>query len=105
MFLNPWERLVGPNRYLAEMLRYAPELAQKATVVLHEPGDSQEEYQYLGCRVMVWEEIAQIRGGVSWDNLRGLAKRHSLSLGRAFWRRPPRPDSEQHRALALGGCS
>jgi glycosyltransferase involved in cell wall biosynthesis len=86
LFLNPWERRIGPNRYLVEMLRNAPGLARKATVVLHEPSDSQEEYQHLGCRVVVWEEIAQIRAGISWGNLYTLGKRHSLGLGRVIRR-------------------
>jgi glycosyltransferase involved in cell wall biosynthesis len=86
LFLNPWERRIGPNRYLVEMLRNAPELALKATVILHEPSDSREEYQHLGCRVGVWEETAQIRAGISWGNLYSLVKRHSLGLGRIIRR-------------------
>jgi glycosyltransferase involved in cell wall biosynthesis len=86
LFLNPWERRIGPNRYLAEMLRHAPELARKATVVLHEAGDAQAEYRRLGCEVAVWEEIAQIRAGKTWGNLSSLLKRHSLGLGRVIRR-------------------
>jgi len=86
LFLNPWEGRIGPNRYLVEMLGNAPGLAQKATVVLHEDADSREEYQRLGCKVAVWEEIAQIRAGKSWGNLAGLVKRHSLGLGRVLRR-------------------
>jgi len=86
LFLNPWERRIGPNRYLVEMLRNAPDLARKATVVLPEAGDAQEEYQHLGCEVAVWEEIAQIRAGKTWSNLSSLLKRHSLGLGRVIRR-------------------
>ena len=86
LFLNPWERRIGPNRYLAEMLRHAPELARRATVVLHESGAAQEEYQQLGCEVAVWEEIAQIRAGKTWRNLYSLVNRHSLGLARVIRR-------------------
>jgi glycosyltransferase involved in cell wall biosynthesis len=86
LFLNPWERRIGPNRYLVEMLRNAPGVARKATVVFHKPVDSQEEYRRLGCNVAVWEEIAQIRAGISWDNLLSLAKNHSWGLGRVIRR-------------------
>jgi len=93
LFFNPWEKRIGPNRYLVEMLRHAPGLARKATVVLHEPGDAQEEYQQLGCRVAVWEEIAQLRAGKNWGNLYRLIKRHSLGLGRVIRRvRAAHPD-------------
>lgn len=93
LFLNPWERRIGPNRYLVEMLRNAPELARKATVVLHESGDAQAEYQQLGCEVEVWEEIAQIRAGKTWRNLNSLLKMHSLGLGRVLRRlRAVHPD-------------
>jgi hypothetical protein len=86
LFLNPWERRVGPNRYLLEMLRNAPELARKATVIFHEPTDSLEEYQRLGCKVAVWEDTALIRAGKNWRNLSSLFKRHSLGLGRVLRR-------------------
>ena len=86
LFLNPWERRVGPNRYLVEMLRNAPELARKATVIFHEPTDSLEEYQRLGCKVAVWEDTALIRAGKNWRNLSSLFKRHSLGLGRVLRR-------------------
>jgi glycosyltransferase involved in cell wall biosynthesis len=82
VFLNPWEKRIGPNRYLVEMLRQAPGLASRAIVVLHEPGDASEEYRQLGCQVLVWQEIAQIRAGRSWSNLLNLMKRHSLDLVR-----------------------
>jgi len=80
LFINPWDRLIGPNRYLAEMLRNMPELATRSTVVFHEANDALEEYRSMGCRVAVWPEVKLIHPHFTVSNLARLIPTHSLGL-------------------------
>lgn len=82
LFLNPWEKLIGPNQYLVKMLQHAPEVAQKATVVLHEPGEAFEEYRQISYKALVWEDISQIRARLCIKNLASVVNRHSFGLRR-----------------------
>jgi glycosyltransferase involved in cell wall biosynthesis len=82
LFLNPWDRLIGPNRYLVEMLRHAPELAGRSAVVIHENNDARNEYQSLGCRVEIWPEIAPIHPRLSLNNFVHLLHTHTVGLAR-----------------------
>jgi glycosyltransferase involved in cell wall biosynthesis len=82
LFINPWDRLIGPNRYLAEMLRSAPELATRSTVVFHEANDAMEEYRSMGCRVAVWPEVKLLHPHVTASNLAHFIRTHSLGLAK-----------------------
>ncbi len=82
LFLNPWDRLIGPNRYLIEMLRCLPELARRSTVVFHEKNAAMDDYVSAGCRVLICPEITQIRARFSLDNIGELILRHSLGLSK-----------------------
>jgi glycosyltransferase involved in cell wall biosynthesis len=82
LFINPWDRLIGPNRYLAEMLRSAPELATRSTVVFHESSDAMEEYRSMGCRVAVWPEVKLLHPHVTASNLGHFIRTHSLGLAK-----------------------
>lgn len=82
LFLNPWDRLIGPNRYLVEMLRHAPELAARSAVVLQENNGARAEYQSLGCRVEVWPEVGLIHPHASLKNFSKLLRTHTVGLAR-----------------------
>ena len=93
LFINPWDRLIGPNRYLAEMLRSTPELATRSTVVFHEANDALEEYRSMGCQVAVWPEVKLIHPHFTVSNLARLIPTHSLGLARVVQGlRSVRPD-------------
>lgn len=82
LFINPWDRLIGPNRYLVEILKHASELARGATVVFHEENDARGEYEALGCRVEVWPETAPLRAKPTAVDAWGLVRRQVAGLGR-----------------------
>jgi glycosyltransferase involved in cell wall biosynthesis len=84
IFLNPWERLIGPNRYLAEMLKCLPELAEKSTVIFHNHTSAMAEYEDMGCTVIVLPEIAQIRAHFSLKNIMRIILNHSFGLLKAI---------------------
>jgi glycosyltransferase involved in cell wall biosynthesis len=93
LFINPWDRLIGPNRYLAEMLRNVPELAARSTVVFHEANDALEEYRSMGCQVAVWPEVKLIHPRLTGSNLAYLIRTHSLGLAKVVRNlRALRPD-------------
>ncbi len=93
LFINPWDRLIGPNRYLAEMLHHGPELATRSTVIFHEANDALEEYRSMGCRVAVWPEVRLIHPRLSVLNLLDLIRTHSLGLAKVVQRiRSLQPD-------------
>jgi glycosyltransferase involved in cell wall biosynthesis len=64
------------------MLRHAPELARHSIVVFHEANDATNEYETIGCRVMIWPEIAPIRAKWTLNNLVGIFQRHTVGLVR-----------------------
>jgi glycosyltransferase involved in cell wall biosynthesis len=82
LFLNPWDRFIGPNRYLFEMLHHAPELAEQAVVVFHKENGAIEEYKSIGCKVMVQPEVEQVRVQFRMGNLFRLVKHHTIGLKR-----------------------
>ena len=93
VFINPWDRLIGPNRYLAEMLRNVPELAARSTVVFQKANDALEEYENMGCRVAVWPEVRLIHPRLTLSNVLYLARNHSLGLAKVVRRlRTLQPD-------------
>jgi len=80
LFLNPWDRWIGPNRYLAEMLHHAPELAQKAIVVFSEENNALDEYRAMGCQVFIQREAAQVRARFRGRNLLEMFGRNSVGV-------------------------
>ncbi len=80
LFVNPWERFIGPNRYLAEMLGCLPELARQATVVFDRETAAASEYRGLGCRTLVTPIAAQVRASFSPSNVTGNLVRHLTGL-------------------------
>ena len=82
LFLSPWEKLIGPNRYLVEMLRCLPPLCPGAIVVSHRDSDALEEYRSVGCRTAVWPEVAQVRSRLGLRYALSLLRRHSFGLMR-----------------------
>ena len=81
-FLNPWDRRIGPNRYLAELLRAAPEVAAAALVALPPGSDAGEEYRELGCRVEHWPEVGLVHPRAAPADLVRFAGRHTVGLVR-----------------------
>lgn len=84
VFLNPWDRIIGPNRYLVEMMRCQPILAADSLVVCDRLHEGAEEFQALGCRTAVWPEIALVRP--RFDHLGGLVSHHTVGLVRLLGR-------------------
>jgi glycosyltransferase involved in cell wall biosynthesis len=76
LFLNPWERFIGPNRYLAEMLGSLPGLAAGATIVFDRETEAADEYRHLGCRVLYTPLAAQVQARLSPGNVFGSLSRH-----------------------------
>lgn len=108
LFLNPWDRLIGPNRYLVEMLRHVPEMAQKSTVVFHQANDALEEYRELGCEVLIWPEIGLVHPHATIRNALKLFQTHSVGLSRVVRRmRSVGPDAviSNSEILWIGGMA
>jgi glycosyltransferase involved in cell wall biosynthesis len=82
IFLNPWDRLIGPNRYLVEMLRPEPEIASASLVVLPSEGSAADEYRQIGCKTAVWREVALVHPRVNVTNLFHLVRVHSFGVAR-----------------------
>jgi len=108
LFINPWDRLIGPNRYLVEMLRQAPDLAAQATVIFHEANDALEEYRDLGCHTEVWPEIGLIHPRLTLRNVASNLQRHTVGLARVVRRLKDRhPDLvvSNSEILCVGGMA
>ncbi len=108
LFLNPWDRLIGPNRYLIEMLRQAPELSVRSTVVFAAGGEAFREYRDLGCRTEVWPEIGLIHPRLTPRNVASNLQRHTVGLARVVRRLKDRhPDLvvSNSEILCVGGMA
>lgn len=84
--LNPWDKRIGPNRYLIELLRASPALAQNTTIVLPKAGEAADEYREIGCNVEIWREAQLIHIGLSLTNLWQIGRVHTLGVWRAHQR-------------------
>jgi len=84
--LNPWDRLIGPNRYMLEMFRQDAELSASATIVFHQENDAAAEYQALGCQVVVWPEISLVHPRLTSRNIAHLLQNHTVGLDRVIRR-------------------
>jgi glycosyltransferase involved in cell wall biosynthesis len=80
VLLNPWDRFMGPNRYLFEILRHAPDLRSQSLVVFPADGETAEEYRRLGCRTEIWTEASLLRTAPSPTNVLGLIRSHTIGL-------------------------
>lgn len=107
-FLNPWDRLIGPNRYLVELLRATPEVAAGALVVLPPGSDAGDEYRQLGCRVESWPEAAMVHPRAAPRDLLRLAGRHTGGLARVaarLQRFAPRVVMTNSESVWVGGLA
>jgi glycosyltransferase involved in cell wall biosynthesis len=84
LFLNPWDRFIGPNRYLFEMLRHAPELARKAIVVFERENGAAAEYKCLGSEAIVCPHVEQIRAQLRVGNFFKLLRQHTIGVERVI---------------------
>jgi glycosyltransferase involved in cell wall biosynthesis len=108
LFINPWDRLIGPNQYLVEMLRIAPEAAGRATIVFHEANDALGEYQEMGCQTAVWPEVRLIHPQMTVSNLARITGTHSAGLAKVVRNlRTLRPDVvvTNTESIAVGGMA
>lgn len=80
VFFNPWERVIGPNIYLREILANLPEISTRSLVVFPEKTDAGDDYVQTGCRTEVWPEMQLVHPRPSLKNLTRLALSHSLGL-------------------------
>lgn len=86
VFISPWDKRIGPNRYLAELLRQSPSLAYDSIVVLPEEGEAANEYRAMGCRVEVWQDARLVHVKLNLPTIVNLLRVHSLGVFHA-WRR------------------
>ncbi len=108
VFLNPWDRLIGPNRYLIELLRHAPELARRSLVALPMNTDAGDEYSELGCKVVTWPEMALVHPRITARHLAHLLSAHTFGLARIRRRLralAPRIVVSNSESLWLGGMA
>ncbi len=80
VFLSPWDRLIGPNRYLVDMLGAQPGLARSSVVVLPPGSDAADEYREIGCRVAHWQEVRLVHPRPSLRNAVSLLASHTVGL-------------------------
>ncbi len=80
LFINPWDKRIGPNRYLADMLAVDSELAHNAIVVLPQEDQAAEEYRALGCTVEIWEWTQLVRLARTRSNLARVLRTHTRGV-------------------------
>ncbi|MEM7586014.1 MAG: glycosyltransferase family 4 protein [Acidobacteriota bacterium] len=108
VFFNPWDRLIGPNRYLVELLRHAPELSQRSLIALPEGSGADEEYLEMGARVVAWPEVALVHPRISPRHLAHLVGAHTVGVARVRRRLrqlAPRLVVSNSESLWLGGMA
>ena len=80
VIFNPWDRLIGPNRYLAEIFALLPEIAKQTVIITDELRDSLSEYEEMGCRVEVWPETKLLNTEFSLANILRLLWWHAKNV-------------------------
>ncbi len=83
LFLNPWDRLIGPNRFLVDVLSHA-EGPTSRVVACPEEGPAAAEYRELGCEVVIWPDARLVHPRLA--GLPRLAFVHILGLARVAYR-------------------
>lgn len=93
LFINPWDKRIGPNRYLADMLQVDSALAENSIVALAQNDAAAEEYRALGCAVEIWEQVALVHLTRSRANMQRVLRTHTRGVQFARSRmRGLRPD-------------
>lgn len=80
LWINPWDKRIGPNRYLAEMLAADRALAGNAIVVLAQEDAAAEEYRALGATVEVWDAVGLVHLQRTRANLERVLKTHTRGV-------------------------
>lgn len=83
LWVNPWDKRIGPNRYLADMLAVDTELARRTIVAGAADDAAAEEYRALGCTVETWPEARLVRTARSAENAAQLLRTHTRGVWRA----------------------
>lgn len=84
--INPWDKRIGPNRYLVELVRASPALARHTTIVLPEEGEAADEYRAIGCTVEIWREAQLVHMNAKPSNVWRLMRTHTLGVWHAIQR-------------------
>lgn len=93
LWLNPWDKRIGPNRYLADMLAADRALAENAIIVLPCDDAAAAEYRALGCTVEIWDWATLVHLERSRANLARVLRTHTRGVQFARARlRELRPD-------------
>lgn len=80
LILNPWSKVIGPNKYLYQLLHSLPGLAANSTVIFPHGSDAARDYALLGCRVEVWPETDLIHPKLELENILTFGHNHTLGL-------------------------
>lgn len=86
VFINPWDKRIGPNRYLADLLRQSPALAHNSIVILPNADEAADEYRAMGCQVEVWQDARLVHVKLNIPSTVKLLRIHTLGVFHA-WRR------------------
>ncbi len=80
LILNPWSKVIGPNKYLYQLLHSLPDLAAKSTIVFPHSSDAARDYELLGCRVEFWPATDLIHPKLELENILTFGRNHTLGL-------------------------
>lgn len=80
LWINPWDKRIGPNRYLAEMMSADRALAENTIVALKQDDAAAEEYRALGCTVEIWEFVELVHLQRTPANLQRVLRTHTRGV-------------------------
>lgn len=80
IWINPWDKRIGPNRYLADMLAADRALAECSVVALARDDAAAEEYRALGCAVEIWDEVALVHLSRTRQNIGRVLETHTRGV-------------------------
>lgn len=80
LWINPWDKRIGPNRYLAEILAADRALAARAVVALGQEDAAAVEYRELGCAVEVWQDARLVHLTRTRENAARVLQTHTRGI-------------------------
>lgn len=80
IFLNPWDKLVGPNQYLVETLKNSKKLADQSLIIFDKKNMTMKDYKKINCKVEIWPEIKLLHPLLRLDNIVQVLSTHTIGL-------------------------